>query len=501
MSALPRSLSDTRLLVLATAAVLVEVAVRGAAGFAVGPVAAVVVPPVAAAAILGSDLATRHAPDGATRPLLVRCAVVGVLGHAVALALGAAAFLLLDTPVRAALYLLDRGDLLGTTVQLLVPLPAVAAGTVVGWTLPALVVVRVAAGDDLRVAGESALATALGRPRSLARLGGVFAGLAGWLATSGAVALAWTIAFRAPVVGLVFGGTLAACGAVVGLAVGTDATRAVPVVSWDHAAERRSLACVALVAVLVAGLVVGAAGVRATDLRPVDRSTEPLPDDPDAAYATALANTERASHEYRVAVHDGSDEPFVVTRRIDRADRRYRSWTAGEAVGPDVYASAGTGSPPRRGAAPFTLGRRTVGPDDRSVRAAPDYLFWAEGYDWEGGLTPPDPVEGWRVAERSEERLVLVVDDPDAVFAALNGREPERLSNVTAARIRVVVDRERGTLARVETRLDATVVVDGERSDVSGRTTHEFDVGVDVERPAALGTPSLGERLWSVAVY
>jgi hypothetical protein len=485
-------LSDTDLLLAAAAAVVVEAAVRVAAG----PVAAVVVPPVAAVSLLGRHVAA----EDASGPLLARLAGVALGGHAVALTLGAAAFLLLDTPVRAALYLLGRGDLLSVEVHLLAPLPTVAAGAVVGWTVPAVAVARVATGDGLRSAGSRALAAALARPRSLSRLAGVHAALAGWLAASAGLVVVFATA-RAPTVGLAAGAALAACGAVVALAAGADAAREVPVVSRDRAAGSRSLARPALVAVLVAGLVVGAAGVRAADLRPLDRSAAPLPDDPDAAYATAFANTEAASHEYRVAVGDDEGEPFVVTRRIDRADRRYRSWSGGEAIGPDIYASAGTGSPPRRTADRFTLGTRTVGPDDRPVRAAPDYLLWTETYDWEGGLTPPDPVDGWATVERTDDRVVLALTDPAAVFAALNGREPAGLANVTAARVRAVVDRESGTLVRVETRVDLTVVEGEERYDVAGRSTHEFAVGVDVERPAELGAPSLGERLWSVAVY
>lgn len=46
-----------------------------------------------------------------------------------------------------------------------------------------------------------------------------------------------------------------------------------------------------------------------------------------------------------------------------------------------------------------------------------------------------------------------------------------------------------------------TVVVDGERHRLSGVTTHEFAVDVHVERPAALGAPSPGERLRKLFVY
>jgi hypothetical protein len=72
---------------------------------------------------------------------------------------------------------------------------------------------------------------------------------------------------------------------------------------------------------------------------------------------------------------------------------------------------------------------------------------------------------------------------------------------VSAAPIRARIDRESRTLDRIEVRFAATVTA-GETTDWIGlRADHTFAVGVDVERPAALGPPRPGELLWKLLVY
>jgi hypothetical protein len=84
----------------------------------------------------------------------------------------------------------------------------------------------------------------------------------------------------------------------------------------------------------------------------------------------------------------------------------------------------------------------------------------------------------------------------------MQGRESHRLASVNASRLRAVVDTDRGTLRSVETRFDATLVTaDGDRYRVTAEVSYEFTVGVDVERPPALGGLSPGERLWKLFVY
>jgi hypothetical protein len=96
---------------------------------------------------------------------------------------------------------------------------------------------------------------------------------------------------------------------------------------------------------------------------------------------------------------------------------------------------------------------------------------------------------------------VLVLSDPAAVFAATHRREPDRVSNVTVARLRAVVDTDSRTLEHVDYRFDGNVTFGGVESHQRGRVRYEFAVGTDVRRPDALGAPTPGERLWKLFVY
>jgi hypothetical protein len=161
---------------------------------------------------------------------------------------------------------------------------------------------------------------------------------------------------------------------------------------------------------------------------------------------------------------------------------------------------------------------RTVG-DDRTVRASPEYgsarrkphvlarggcqLPYTDGYDWddEGGLQPPASVDGWRVVDRSDGRLVLGLAGARATFEVVQSVTPDRVTNASGARIRAVIDRDSRTLDRIEVRFAATVTV-GETTDrIEFRVDHEFAVGVDVARPDALGPPGPGELVWKLLVY
>jgi hypothetical protein len=413
---------------------------------------------------------------------------------------GTAAFLLVDTPVRWTYYLLAEGPL-PTAVLLGVPLPAVAAATAVAWTVPAPAAVAVVDGDSLRGATVRAVWTVTRRPRSVLAAAGVHLAFAAALGVVAAVGLAWVTGTRSPRVALVCAGTLAALAGTFGLALlaALHLGRSTPAPAGGASLPLARLAAATL---LVSALVAGAGAVRSAELRPVETTAAPLPEDVDGRYATARENTREASHAYRVAITDGDGEPFVVEHRIDRDDRQYRQLLSGGAVGQDIFAGTGTGSPPLARGGVFDLGTRTVGTDGRQVRAVPDYVRWADRYDWTGALTPPAAVEGWRVADRREGAVVLVVSEPELVFAAMQGRESHRLASVNASRLRAVVDTDRGTLRSVETRFDATLVTaDGDRYRVTAEVSYEFTVGVDVERPPALGGLSPGERLWKLFVY
>jgi hypothetical protein len=469
-------------------AVLGEAGLRGLLGWTLSPLAVVCCPPVVAAVALGrvggDDRSVRSLLDTAVR------------GHFLSLPAGAALFLLVDTPIRAALYAAGAGDLLSPAVIVLSPLPGVALGTVVAWAVPAT---SLGAGTPWSVG--TAVSAAIRRPRRLGRdlcahlLGGILAGacLAAGIGAAIATRSVPVLAAAAGVVGLVWIAVAAAL---------ADRHRNRSPATGDDGGPSPVAAGLALG--LVVALVGGAGAVRVSEHRPVDASATALPADPGSAYATALSNTERRDHRYRVVVAPQEAEPFIVEHRVDRTDRQYRQLLRGAAVGPSTYADTGTGSPAVRGFDRFALGRRTVGPDDRPVRASPDYVQWAADYDLHdaGGLTPPSPdVEGWRVVVRNETTLVLELTDPRAVLASSQARPPDRVTDVSAARVRAVVDADRGIVETVTYRFEGSVGTNETTSHVDARVRYSFAVGVDVRRPDVLAPQSPESWLWKLFAY
>lgn len=113
------TLNSPRLLAVAAAASIGEATVRIALGWLLAPVFAVLAPPVVAVVTLGTAVprvrdhldadATATGGSAWSRSRLRSLAGVATGGHAVAVGAGTALFLLVDTPVRAALYWLgDR---------------------------------------------------------------------------------------------------------------------------------------------------------------------------------------------------------------------------------------------------------------------------------------------------------------------------------------------------------------------------------------------------------
>ena len=544
-SPLSVALNDTRLVAVAVAVALVEATVRSLLAALWNPIVALAAPPVVAAVGLAAVtprnpptaagfVASETAGDvsrfdggvGAVRDRLPRVVAIATIGHAVALAGGLALFVLVDTPAKAAVYWLGRGDVLGIGWLVAWPTVGVAAGTFLAWSAVAGAVTDAALGaEEVETRGEKPtlrgavehVATAVVRSLATPRSTAVVVGCHLLPVVIGVVGAATVLVLGGPrmpgsvgvaLMAAVALGAIALIGVSLAFLTALHAHRTVrePVNADPDAGstvESLPVRRVALALLVVSALVVAAGAVRVTETRPVDAAPEPLPGEPDALYATALANTERASHDYRVAVNAGSEEPFIVGHRIDREDRRYRQFARGEAVGPEVYASTGVGSPPpRTGVAAYALGTRTAPETDQSVAALPAYVHWDVRYEWEAGrLNPPSAVEGWEVTDRGDDRLVLELTDPESVYYAAQGRRPSDVTDVSSSRIRATVDRDRGTLRSVDVRLNATVVHDDESRRYDADVRHEFTVDVGVERPAELGSPSIGEWIWRLLVY
>ncbi len=227
---------------------------------------------------------------------------------------------------------------------------------------------------------------------------------------------------------IVLGGLVVVFGGALWLALSLALTiRSVPVsgesFSGASIPTKTPVARLAL-AILLGTALVGAAGaVRMGEVRPMDTSPEPLPDDPDALYATAWENTDRASHEYRLTYLNGDNEvTYDIIIRIDRDDRQLVSRTnpRGELTGDEStwYVSTGLVSN-RVHMKEAIVGTRSVGDDPvRRIRQFPSYFYWEEG-DFRLN-EPPDDATGWTIVNESAETVTLEMTDPKAVSAVLS---------------------------------------------------------------------------------
>jgi hypothetical protein len=291
---------------------------------------AVLVPPLVAGPLLGAagPRVRAFAREGAAAedvaldlfvtlrdrgPALVAATVVG---HGAAVLVGLALFLLVDTPLRYAFYALGGGPL-PPFVTLVVALTGVGVATTLAWTALLPTLSRVADGVAVRAATRRCAADVAGAIRRPRLVGGAV--LATAVAVPFAVVPLFVLAGAAP-----YGttpnsavvATVALTGAAltvpawfayptaVGLAGSVDERTAPARDVWGPAAGKAVLGCL-----LVGGLVAGATAVRVTETRPVDHATtEPLPEDPTAAYETALDNTGSGSYVLNTTSRYPGDE-------------------------------------------------------------------------------------------------------------------------------------------------------------------------------------------------
>jgi hypothetical protein len=507
-NALHVALNRSRVFALAAAALLAETAARLALA-AVHPVLSVVLPPVLAVPVLGAAaptvraaLETPAAPPqwtvtGTLRDRGPRLLAVAVGGHLAALAVGVAAFLLVDTPLRAAVY--ATGGSLSPTTVLVAPLAGAAAGALLAWATLAPAVERVVAGETLRAAAAAPLRALADRRRTARAValhlacvlaaGGLVGALAsGQYATRSAADAAFLATVAAGA------GTLVLLGA---FAYPLHVTLAAADPVTSRSVPRRRLA---LAALLVAGLVAGASAVRVTEARPGTAAAAPLPADATDAYAAALDNTGAADHRV-VATERRDGERVVSTTVVERSARQFRaSLRRGDrtAVG---YADSGVAYGFRGFSPAFSLGSVPAAGDTAS--ALPGY--WQAGDDYavtEGGNAlyglPAARTGSWATVERADGTRTLELTGAAAVFEALQGSTTERVSAETA-RIRMRVDADRGVVLGGRARLNATA--GGTR--LVRNVTYAVETGgdVDARRPAALGSRSLGEWAWDVFAY
>lgn len=503
------ALNDPRILGVIAAAFVLETALRAPIA-AVNPALAVVCPPVVAVPLLGAAApAVRAAvrpsesiPDwrlGTLRDQFDRRLVAAaVVGHAVALPLGVAGFLLVDSSIRATVYAL--GGSIPAFVVLLAPLPGVAVGTIVAWGVLVPGLARLVAGASTRTVVRAPL-DAVARPRWLA-------GTLSIHATCGLVGAGVFLTAMVPVSRLVVqqtpGRSVPAFALTAGLLTLTAValgTVAYPV-QVARAPDRPRLDAVpvrrmALAALVVSSLVVGASAVRLTETRPtpdVAAADTPadLPADGTGAYATAVERTS-AGDSRVVATYD---DDFRAVAALDRDPREYRT-TIHDAEGNDTaYVDPGVDYSAGVRWELYSLDSRDI--EDRSVRAVPVYWRVAPGYDVSEGFAPsvPAPTDGWRTVERGNGTMTVELTGGDAVARASGVAPPENGSYETAW-VRMRIDTDEGVLLGGETRLNAT-----DDDSIDRRVRYEVDTDdVHVDRPAELGSRTGGEWLWKLFAY
>ncbi|MEY7847609.1 hypothetical protein AB7C87_00175 [Natrarchaeobius sp. A-rgal3] len=440
-------------------------------------------------------------------------ASLAVVGHAVAVVGGIALFLLVDTPVRYALYATGTSDPLPLALVVYAPIFAIALGTIVAWALPAAVFVRVVRGDGIVEGTRTVIATAVTAPRAFAPLVARQVGLVAVLGVL-AVGLLWWLDATARS-DLEFGsidGTVLPL-AVVGLAIvfvtaaflSASLAAAVDRFGSGHARSSAESAWsgppavpivrLALVLLVLTALVAAAGAVRMDEVRPVDAEPEPLPDDPDELYATAYDNTDRSDHEYTHGFMDPEDGTMEQAHRvrIDRTDRQVVSYV-GESDEPSGY---------------YTNGRfyeNTVFPGypDEDGMVAPGYTALMQDGTPKAGEPSPD-AENWTVIEERDDEIVLELTDPEDVFFAMTGSDLEQFGDEAEVHDswgRMTVDTDRNTLVGGEFRFNVTSTDDSAANseyDVHGVV--EYEVDIDVERPDEVGSPTTGELYWRLVAY
>jgi hypothetical protein len=498
-------------------ALLGETVLRAALGV-LHPVYAVCCPPVVAVPLLGAaGPALRDALAGSERidwnPLPVlrergtSLLAAAVVGHAVALVVGAGAFLLLDTAPRLALYAGGVG--VPPVAIVLGPAVGVPAFAFAAWALLAPGLARIVSGGTLREGGLEAL-RALRDPRRSAVAVGAHVLIVAVLVVGPALLLAgmegyisrrlMAPVFLAGVVALALVGAL-----LFAVASGTQvalAERSLP--------SAPSAARLALAFLLVSGLVVGAVGLRVTETRPqTDVSTAPLPENATAAYAEALERTEARDHALEATYHE---QGYTAERTLDRSERQYRIHHDGinnrSVVGytdPGVVVGLNVGVPDF-----LVFGERTVETTAPSlgvaglVRAMPGYFVLADDdydvtdYAETAGLPEPDTGE-WETVERAEGLRTVELTGGRAAAGAYWHSAPADAEYETA-RIRMRLDAETGVVTGGAVRVNATYD-DGDTRSVNTTYTVETGPGVRAERPAALGPRSPGEWAWKVLAY
>jgi len=510
------ALDSGRLLRLAFVVVAFEVAVRLGLGIVVHPFLYLLTPPVVAILGIGTlapgirtrilDERHRYAVDspGGVVPRLL---VVAVVGHALAVALGFCLFLVVDTPLQALVYWLGVGSR-PAFLALAWPVIGLLTGTAIAWALPAMVAAGVSEGVGLCRASRCALAVAQGRDvgsivgvNLLGVIGILFAvtlgAAAGLTASSGwlflALAGGLTILFATPPLAVAAFADLRAVRATLAGERSGEETSALPRPSVSVPVGR-----LAVVVLLLASLATLAGAARMGELRPIE-SPDPLGDDPDRMYATALENTLSGSYTGQLVRNPGTEEERRLRWSVDREDRRVRAESdpigSYVSTGIQTFGSVSTASDALR----WVLADDASALTNGGTHTPPNYFRWANNPTDLLLVDPPPEATGWERAGTEGDKVALELTGQERTLAFVAPSvEPRRLVRVNESTVRAVVDTRTRTLSAVEIEYDAGLRPGG-RLQIT--TRYSFEHGADVTRPDELGSPGLDEHVWRLLLY
>jgi hypothetical protein len=502
---LSSALNEDRLLALAVVVLCLESLARVALHVLFSSLWLVAWPPVIAIVVLGGARAAArgqtadgpNSPDTVGRWLRLSNALFGVAvgGHACALAIGTAVFLVVDTPIRWALYWVGVEPLATDFVALGVPMLGITAGTAFAWAVPATVAADISAGTSVPLAVKRGVAR-LQAPRAVGTVGlatllvpaslvvavlatfGVVSGVSSVLGSQSpllfyAVLCSLVVLCGSPVLAVAARASVEVGENPDGAASGADTTPAVPVVRLG------------VVILLVVSLATAAGAIRATELRPTDTDPEPFGENPQDIYATAVDNTLSQSHAVTVRVPEADDATV------------YYDFNSRQVVVPglpEAYESIERDSDSPDGIIESLL---RLGRDVPAVNPVP-LSGEQEGYD----IPQPGETE-WTVTEQGAI-IRLASTDINATLRA-NDIEPTWVKRVQSGEIVVTVDRETNALTSVEYAYNVTLSGDdygsGEPVTVTTSANIEYETGVSVTRPDELGSRSVEQRIWKVLLY
>lgn len=509
---LTATLENGRLFLLSIIVFILEGLVRFGLAWELSWLLVVLWPPVIAVVAFGLAGGTRRGKLFGTRSvrstaewsrLAGRLGAVALLGQVIALAAGGSVFLIVDTSLRAVLYAAGFELLQSEFVGVWLPYLGLLAGTAVVWPLPAVAAVHVIDGLSVTAAFKRSLNAFLGQARLFATcsLMTVIAALSpfGMLWASILLIVALPSSGTLTVFFVVLVSLLVACGGIVlSMAAMTVLLtgQQFRIESVASARQQDSVRIsvpvgrILVACVLVVSLATVAGAARITETRPTDTSVEPLGEEPNEIYQTAVQNTLSQSHTV-VQYPRGQDENYTIRRVFDLAEREY-------AITPDPYGSNyATVGIQRHNSDSFALAFLRLGRDSdaRTPGIDPAYITGFRA----GEALPGVQSNGSWTRLEEDDQIVLESTDLSTVL-----QETVYQSNVQETReawIRATIDPDAQTLRSVEWSFNVTVVRDDGESDIAtGHERIEFETGATIDRSEYTAL-SLRQRAWKLLIY